>query len=91
MSNWGNAPHGYPPPSHGYAPAPVGYVQGWTCRCCGYVGVPARTSRVSTAGWIVAIVLALTCAGLLVAWVPLVAMTTQSTICPRCRTPHGTV
>jgi hypothetical protein len=73
--------------------APLGYAQPsgmWSCRHCGHAGTPLRESKATTAAWIVALVLSLSCVGLLFCWVPLVTMKQTTTLCPRCRTPAGT-
>jgi hypothetical protein len=91
------APGGYgPPPSHGggyAAPMPMAHAPHgmWTCRSCGYSGHPERVEKVSTAGWIFFLVLTFSCVGLLICWIPLVAMKETTTLCPRCRTPAGTM
>lgn len=63
----------------------------WACSYCGYQGHPDRASKVSTAGWVLFIVMGLACLTLPFCWVPLVCLKDHTTLCPRCHTPFGTM
>jgi len=91
MAQYGGPPQGYgPPPGYG-APQgyPPGYGQGypmqgpppWTCRACGMQGAPIITTKISTGGWVVFVLLLLFCFPLF--WVGLL-MKDKIALCPRC-------
>ncbi len=104
QGGWGHgggppsAPGGYGPPPSGYggygAPQPIVHQHPhaglmWTCRSCGYAGVPRHTDKTSTAGWLVFLLSGVTCVGLLVGWIALFTMKTRTTTCPACHTVAG--
>ena len=79
----GYPPHPQWPQQQGYAPqAPL-----FCCRVCGHQGQATTTDKASTAAWILALVLTLSCVGTLFCWVPLVTMRDKRLSCPRCSSP----
>lgn len=56
----------------------------WTCRHCGAQGSGVHSSKVSTGGWIVFVLLFIVC--FVLCWIPLVWMKDQTTRCMRCGT-----
>jgi len=57
----------------------------WVCPFCHHPGVMQSTSKVSTGGWIVFALLALSCVGVLLCWIPLLVMKDTMTFCPNCK------
>lgn len=91
MSNYGPPPSGYGP-APGYGAPPVQHVvhsyavqpQGWRCPYCGFAGQPVQYTSITTAGWIVFVLLLFLC--IILCWIPLISMREQKTVCPGCRT-----
>lgn len=78
----GYGPQGFGAP-YGLAPAPFGAVSmGFTCRFCGYQGMPLVTRKISTGGVVVAVVLFVVFFPLF--WIGLLMKETVHS-CPQCR------
>jgi hypothetical protein len=84
QAGYGPAP-GYGPPV-GYGPAVVPYgssmVAGFMCRFCGYQGFPLQIRKISTAGYVVAVILFVVIFPLF--WIGLLMKETVTT-CPQCQ------
>jgi hypothetical protein len=75
-------PGGYGPPPTDYGQPPPGPFQ---CRACSYAGHAMVTTKVSTGGWILMVVVL--CLFFPLFWVPLVSLKDCVTQCPNCRAP----
>lgn len=95
---WAEQQQGYAPQQQGYAQAPY-YQQPvqqwggappigvWTCPYCRAPGRPVHLTSISTAGWILAIVLFFVC--LPIFWIPLLSMKSYQQKCPTCHSNIG--
>ena len=54
------------------------------CRACGYCGPAQVRDAITTAGWVMFIVLTCSCIGTLFCWVPLITMTDRRMHCAGC-------
>jgi len=57
---------------------------GFRCTLCGSAARPDVETRIPQAAWIVFVLLMFTVVGLLVCWIPLVAMREEKIVCARC-------
>lgn len=74
-------------PGYGQQMQPAG-IGGWKCPMCSYQGMPQSREKISTAGWILFVVLIFLC--IFLCWIPLITMKSRANACPQCGTINGT-